>query len=259
LSTSDIHSSAAKGFEASPEAYERGRAGYPKEAIDCLVKELSITRSSTVLDLGAGTGKLTRALLSVGCPVIAVEPVAAMRLNFSRNTPDIEIRDGRAEDIPLEHESVDAVVCAQAFHWFDGVKAISEIHRVLKPGGTLGLIWNVRDESADWMAQLTQIMDPYAGDTPRYRTGIWRAAFEDSVLFTEFRHTQCAHTHTMSEDATVDRIASISFIAALPLPTRHKVLDQSRAVIQEQIEQTGGVGIKFPYRTDIFWTTRKDQ
>ena len=257
LDAHDIHPSAAKGFEASPQAYERGRAGYPQEAILILSDHLQLTKNSTVLDLGAGTGKLTRALLPLGCTLIAVEPVTAMRHALTRLTPGVEVLDGRAEDIPLDSGSVDAVICAQAFHWFDGTGAACEIHRVLKPGGTLGLIWNVRDESVEWVAQLTRIIDPYAGDTPRYRTGRWKEAFAGSEYFHSLSEAHCHHDHAMRIDAAIDRVTSISFIAALPETERTTVTEKTRDVLHDYLKSTGDDEIKFPYRVDMFWTTRK--
>lgn len=257
LDSPNIHRSAAMGFEASPDAYERGRADYPQEAILILSDRLQLAKTSTVVDLGAGTGKLTRALLPVGCTLIAVEPVTAMRRALTRLTPGVEVLDGCAEDIPLDSGSVDAVICAQAFHWFDGPPAAREIRRVLKPGGTLGLIWNVRDESVKWVADLTRIMDPYAGDTPRYRTGRWKEALEGSEYFHPLSKAHCEHEHAMSLDAAIDRVTSISFIAALPETERATVTQETRAVLHAHLESTGDDEIKFPYRVDIFWTTRK--
>ena len=258
LDSQDIHPSATKGFEAAPQAYERGRAGYPLEATRVLAKELRISGRSTVLDLGAGTGKLCRALLPTNCRLIAVDPVAAMRDTLSQQVPGVEVLHGRAEDIPLDRGSVDAVICAQAFHWFDGAAALKEIHRVLKPGGRLGLIWNVREESVDWVARLTRIIDPYAGDTPRYRTGQWKNAFTLSKLFTGLSEAHFDHEHRLSIDAAIDRVTSISFIAALPEDARQKVIRETRSVLQTHPHLRESDEVTFPYRVEMFWSTRID-
>ena len=133
-----IHESAAKGFAAGADAYERGRPSYSPEAIAHIVRELRIGPGKTVLDLAAGTGKLTRQLVPSGAELVAVEPIPEMRAKLAAAVPQAEIRDGTAEAIPAENHSIDAVVVGQAFHWFDGIRALSEIRRVLRPDGGLG-------------------------------------------------------------------------------------------------------------------------
>ena len=154
---------AARGFEHAPKPYEIGRPPYPPEAIERLVAELEIEDGKRVLDLAAGTGKLTRLLVPTGAFVVAVEPVEGMRAALMTSLPQVEAVAGTAEAIPLPNGSVDAVTVGQAFHWFDGDAALAEIHRVLRPGGRLGLIWNVKDESVDWIEKLGGIMEAYRG------------------------------------------------------------------------------------------------
>ena len=130
-----INEVAAKGFSSAADIYERGRPGYAPEAVSWLCERLGIGPERTVLDLAAGTGKLTRDLVPSGARVIAVEPLDEMRAHLERVVPAAESLAGTAEQIPLADGSVDAVVCAQAFHWFDPERALPEIHRVLRPGG----------------------------------------------------------------------------------------------------------------------------
>ena len=129
-----IHEAAARGFQQASEAYERGRPTYPPEAIARLVTALGIGPHSTVVDLAAGTGKLTRQLVPSGARLIAVEPVEAMRATFARVLPGVTILEGTAEALPLPDASAEALVVGQAFHWFDGPAALAEIHWVLRPG-----------------------------------------------------------------------------------------------------------------------------
>ena len=110
-----------------------------------------------MLDLAAGTGKLTQAIVAAGASVVAVEPLEGMREQLQAALPEVPALDGSAEQIPLEDASVDAVLVGQAFHWFDHARALDEIARVLRPGGVLGLLWNVRDDSIAWVTDLGQI------------------------------------------------------------------------------------------------------
>ena len=144
--TDSIHVAAATGFEAGADAYERARPTYPPDAVAFIVETLDLRPGRTVLELGAGTGKLTRLLVPSGARILALEPVEAMRAKLVESVPGVELVDGTAEAIRLPNGSVDAVVVAQAFHWFDAIRALSEIHRVLRPGGRVVLAWNRRDE-----------------------------------------------------------------------------------------------------------------
>lgn len=151
------HQRQASSFGAAAAAYERGRPPYPAEAIDWLLPD----GASRVLDLGAGTGKLTRLLRDRGLDVLAVEPSAGMREQLARAVPDVPLHAGSAEEIPLADGSVNAVLVAQAWHWVDLSRAVPEVARVLVPGGRLGLVWNIRDEREDWVAELGRILhDP---------------------------------------------------------------------------------------------------
>ena len=172
-----IHRAAATGFAKGAATYVKGRPDYPPEVEDWLRGDLSLRKGKTVLDLGAGTGKFIPSLRATDAAIIAVEPVPAMLAQLVERNPGITAKEGSAEHIPLAGNSVDAVVCAQSFHWFARREALAEIHRVLKPGGVLGLIWNVRNESVGWVAALTEIMRPYEGNTPRHHTQKWRQLF----------------------------------------------------------------------------------
>jgi ubiquinone/menaquinone biosynthesis C-methylase UbiE len=149
---------AAEAFDRASDEYERGRPSYPAEAVAQLVEALRIGPGRTVLDLAAGTGKLTRLLAGTGARIVAVEPAAGMRRRLEDDLPTVVALAGTAEAIPLGNGTVDAVTVAQAFHWFDGEAAIAEIHRVLVPGGRLGLVWNGRDLRDPFQTRLSEIM-----------------------------------------------------------------------------------------------------
>ncbi len=146
-----VHHSAAAGYKTAADTYIKGRPDYPPQVSQWLTQTLGLDSHKTVIDLGAGTGKFTGRLVATDAQVIAVEPVAQMLEKLSAAWPQVLAVSGTATDLPLPDASVDAVVCAQAFHWFATPEALSEIARVLKPGGKLGLIWNLRDTQVSWV------------------------------------------------------------------------------------------------------------
>lgn len=249
-----IHRSAAEGFQAGADAYERGRPAYSQEAVERLAKELLILPGSRVLDLAAGTGKLTRLLVPTGADIVAVEPVAAMRARLASAVPGIETLDGTAEAIPLPDGSVDAVTVGQAFHWFHGDRALAEIHRVLRPHGGLGLIWQARDPVRPWIEQLNAIIDRADDGHPRFRTLEWRAAFERSRLFGPLESAEYATVQRADEATIVDRVASISYIAALPDEARSAVLSEVRELLATDVELRDADVIELPYKVHVYWT-----
>jgi SAM-dependent methyltransferase len=167
--------------------------------------------------------------------------------------PAVVALRGEAQSLPVASDGCNAVLCAQAFHWFATPAALAEIHRVLRPGGMLGLIWNVRDQSVDWVAKLDGIMAPFEGDAPRYYNGEWRGVFP-ARGFEPLRERSFAYSHVGApEHVIVDRVASVSFIAALPTPTRERVLDQVRMLIAATPALAGAETVGFPYVTRVYW------
>ncbi|HXR00101.1 MAG TPA: methyltransferase domain-containing protein [Pseudomonas sp.] len=253
-----VHTAAQVGFSTQAGTYTQGRPDYPQALDAWLTDVLGIHPHSTVVDLGAGTGKFTRRLTSLTDQVIAVEPVDAMRAEFARHLPDTQIVQGTAQAIPLADATADALVCAQAFHWFASQAALSQIHRVLKPGAALGLVWNVRDESVDWVAEITRIITPYEGDTPRFYTGDWRLPF-DGQYFAEPQLTCFNHVHTgNAETVIMNRFLSVSFIAALPAADKAVVTEQLRGLINTHPALRGRETIDFPYQTQAYVCRRLD-
>jgi SAM-dependent methyltransferase len=234
-----LHPAAARGFARSAEAYERGRPGYPDEAIHHLLGLLP--PRPVVLDLAAGTGKLTRPLLEAGLSVIAVEPVAEMR----EALPDAaRALDGTAEAIPLEDAAVSAVTVGQAFHWFDGDAALAEIARVLTPGGHLALLWNRRVEDDSANVAIEALLAPYRGEVPTHRGDGWRAAFDRTARFEPVEQRVFANEQELDADGLEARVGSISFVAALEPGERAAVIERARALAGE-----GTVTV--PYRTEV--------
>ena len=247
-----VHTSAQQGFSTQAVTYAQGRPDYPRQLTGWLADTLHINAHSTVIDLGAGTGKFTRLLSTLAPTLIAVEPVEAMGAQLAKLLPDVRLLPGTAEAIPLEAASADAVVCAQAFHWFSTEAALADIHRVLKPGGRLGLVWNVRDESVDWVAAITAIITPYEGDTPRFHTGHWREAFTGEY-FSAPEMTCFPYSHVGSpQEVIMDRFLSVSFIAALGPAEKATVTAQLQALIDTHPALKGRDTVAFPYQTQAY-------
>jgi SAM-dependent methyltransferase len=242
-----IHDEARRGFGQGAEAYERGRPGYPARAIRWLERRLELGPGRTVVDVGAGTGKLTRELMTSGADVLAVEPVAAMRAVFEQSVPEARVSDGTAEALPLDDGSVDAILVAQAFHWFDGPAALAEFHRVLRPGGRMALIWNRRLRGQPLWRAISEITEPYRRDTPTHYGGEWRASMVSTALFTRVDELEVPYEQDLDPDQLVDRIGSTSFIASLGDDERGRVLARIRAVAAG-----AGGSVRLGYATEAY-------
>jgi SAM-dependent methyltransferase len=239
LSGRGLHPAAAVGFARSAEDYERARPGYPRAAVAWLLSR--IAAGASVLDLAAGTGKLTRPLIDAGLEVVAVEPVEEMRAALPAGA---RVVDGTAEAIPLDDCSVDAVTVGQAFHWFDGEAALAEIQRVLRPDGLLALFWNRRLESDPVNRRISELLAPYRGGIPRLRGDAWRAAFERSARVGALEERVFPNRQVLDATGLAGRIGSISFVAALAPAERAGVIERARALARE-----GAVTV--PYRCEV--------
>ncbi|HZS24923.1 MAG TPA: class I SAM-dependent methyltransferase [Gaiellaceae bacterium] len=242
---SELHP-ATRGF-ASADRYERGRPSYPAAALAAIVERLQLRAGRTVLDLAAGTGKLTRLLASSGAGVVAVEPVAEMRTELERRVPGIRVLDGTAERIPLADGSVDGVTVAQAFHWFRADEALREIHRVLRPNEWLALVWNVRDERDRLQAELSRLVAPLEHGVPRRHERDWRTVFDASDLFEHAEVRTFANVQEVDEQGLVERITSISFVAAADDATRAEIEARVRALVRD-----AELPIRLPYTTELY-------
>ena len=240
-----VHRAAAAGFAARAEEYERGRPGYP----DAAIAALGLEAGSTVVDLAAGTGKLSRPLAALGAHVIAVEPIAEMRALIGA---PVEALEGTAEAIPVADGIADAVTVAQAFHWFDGDRALVEIHRVLRPGGELALIWNRRREDDGVTGAVEEIIGPYRGETPHHRSGRWRDAFDRTDLFGPLRERRFDNAQELDGEGLALRFGSVSFVAALPDDERDAVLDRLRGLAPDG-------PVQITYVTELFVCRRAER
>jgi SAM-dependent methyltransferase len=242
-----IRDEARRGFQAGAAAYERGRPGYPAGVIEWLRTELGLGPGRTVADVGAGTGKLSRELVATGATVLAVEPVPGMRDVLGRAVPGVQILDGTAEMMPVAGESVDAITVAQAFHWFDVPRTLAEFHRVLRPGGRFAVIWNRRLREQPLHQAIHEITEPHRHDSPSHYDSGWRESIAADGGFTAAGETKIPFEQQFDADGLVDRVGSISFIAALDDRERERVLGRVRALALD-----AGQPLRLGYSTEAY-------
>jgi SAM-dependent methyltransferase len=223
-------------FGPSADAYERYRPGYPQDAVAWLLGD----RPLHVLDVGAGTGKLTRTLLDAGHDVVAVEPDPGMRAAFAAGMPGIDVVEGAAEALPVADAAFDAVAAGQAFHWFDQSRALPEIARVLRPGGLLGVIFNFRDESEPWVAELARILRHPEADADLRSFGPLFGAIEEASF---------AHAQSIDIPALLGLVSSRSYAIVMPADEREAMLAQVEALGRRVAASSADGRLRLPYVT----------
>ena len=234
-SADDISEVASEGFGSAAEAYERGRPSYPDDLVAWLVERLGIAPGRAVLDLAAGTGKLTRLLLPTSADLVAIEPVDAMRDRLLRACPGVEAIAGTAESIPRADASVDAVTVAQAFHWFEPGPALAEIARVLRPGGALGIAFNERDVREPWVAELSKLIR--WDERERWRVPYtvevdWAEVLaEHGPRFGPVERYDTTYLQPMDAETLVHRVLSTSYLARLPQVEQAELADRVRSLV----------------------------
>ncbi len=248
--------SLASSFGSAARAYAEHRPDYAPAAAQWA---LQVAPGSRVLDLGAGTGKLTGTLLGVGAEVTAVEPDPAMLGELRRAVPDVRALAGSAEDIPLPDGSVDAVLAGNALHWFDMTVAGPEIARVLAPGGVLAGLWNLLDNRVEWIASLERISGP-AVIGRRDTFSSWRAATADlhlsaGDLFVGASQAEFAHTQRRTADSLVATLATRAGVLVLPEPERQATLDRIGDFLSSRPETSRG-GFDVPLLTGVLRVVR---
>jgi SAM-dependent methyltransferase len=191
-----------------------------------------------VVDLAAGTGKLTRELVRTGAEVIAVEPVAEMRAALAGLLPGVTAVEGTAQATTLRAASADVVTVAQAFHWFATESALAEIARVLRPAGILVLVWNRRDLDQPVQAEVTRIIEPFRSDTPSHLSGVWQQVMSSTSLFASVAEVHIDSEQVVDRSALVDRVGSISFVANLPDSQRLSLLAEIAELVGDEPAST---------------------
>jgi ubiquinone/menaquinone biosynthesis C-methylase UbiE len=225
----------AQAFDDVAASYERGRPGYPVELIEWMTGRGLLGEGRTAIDLGAGTGKLTRPLMESGARVIAVEPLAAMRAELSRVHPDAEALEGTAEAIPVESGIADTVTCGMAFHWFANDIAFAEIARVLRTAGELVIVTNGFEQTTPLQRRVVQMRsDVQNGTGMSAGTSNWREVIGSSERFAFAEEVSFHNEVIVDLEGMLDRVRSSSPIARLPEQRRLELLDELRAMVDDE-------------------------
>ena len=237
----------ARSFERTADAYERGRPGYAEAALDAV----PVRADAAVLDLAAGTGKLTRQLVRRFERVVAVEPLSGMRAVLQHVVPEAEALPGTATEIPLEDAAVGAVFVGEAFHWFGNDDAVREIARVLRPGGTLAVLFNQADGKIEppLPQAFRDALDSVALVKPpefTVRSGLWRTPFPGP--FEPFTEISFPNAVELDREEMLANVASWSTVAGLPDAERGQLLEQLSALLPEG-------SYRHPLRTHLYVTT----
>jgi SAM-dependent methyltransferase len=237
------HDLGAQGF-AQGALYDAARPRYPDEAVALVVERFALDQRSRVLDLGAGTGIFSRQVRPFVGALTAVEPSASMRETLTLTTADVEVLDGSDVAIPTPDAQFEAVVVAQAFHWFDAPRALIEIHRVLVPGGGLALLWNERDTRVAWIRDFDHAMlwDEFQPFDSRVDYG---AVVADGP-FDDVERRSCRHRQRLTHDQVRQRVASTSYVTLMGEDERSGLLARVTRVLEGQPDP-----VEMPYVTDV--------
>lgn len=249
-----VHPVAQSGFGLAAELYQQARPSYPHEITQWLIEQLHLGQHDKLLDLGSGTGKFLANLSLISQEITAVEPVAEMLEQLQITYPHVHSLQASSQELPFDNNNFDAIFCAQSFHWFADSASLQEMYRVLKPGAKLGLIWNQRDESIDWVKALTNCIKPYEADTPRYHHQDWQKVFENQKMFklldvVTFQNFQSGPV----EEVVCKRLLSTSFIAAMPQKQQQSLQQQFEQIVATYTGKLVKDLIDFPYKTYAYF------
>ncbi|KAI9352842.1 S-adenosyl-L-methionine-dependent methyltransferase [Obelidium mucronatum] len=271
-----VHAISAQGFNIAAKLYRTARPDYSKASIDALLAAYSPTEPKhkiQILEIGSGTGIFTKhflnhtSLASSQATLYCLEPNAAMRSSASKDSSAsvtlkfITEPTASAANIPLESNSIDRVYIAQAFHWFADLVSLREIHRVLKPGGTLGLVWNMEDDATAWVRGIRDLYERFDTGVPQYRKGYWRNVFNESEAAGLFRlplqETRVTHIQVCvgGKEAIWNRVLSKSYISVLGPDQQERLKAELLNELEKHhIDFDLEGNVLYPYTTDVFLT-----
>ena len=250
----DLHPLVA-GYTDMADEYELGRPGYPPEVVAAVAERLGLPARARIADVGAGTGKLTRALIAAGHDVVAIEPLPGFRERLRAGVPEADARDGTAEALPLADAEVDAVVCANAFHWFDAPRAVAEFARVIRPGGGLALIQHdgvEDDRSAPWSRELHAVIQGLRPEYPAYVGDYGRGAVTAHPAFGPMTTTELRSRYPTDPGRILAHVASMSWVGGLAPDDRAAALNRAAEVLERHAVAT----VTVPLRTTL-WTSAR--
>lgn len=245
MTTDDL---GTRGFAQGTDRYERARPSYAAEAVEHLCAGAGIGPGTRVLDLAAGTGKLTRLLVERGAKVVAVEPSAAMRETFARVVEGVPVYAGSAERIPAPAGAYDVVTVAQAFHWFEPEAALGEIARVLRPGGALAMVWNELDESEAFVAGLHEV-----AEWPFHKLHDYRSELAAAEPFAPAERRVFRWRDELTHDQVLERFSTFSYVAAMEAEPKAQLMSRVREFVQAHAEP-----VELAYLTDTYVAPRRE-
>ena len=246
-------------YESTAKDYDKGRLDYPLDSVQKFLTALEYKPSDKVCDLGAGTGKLTSAMLEIApdVDIVAVEPSPEMGRIFAEKFSSIPLLQSSAEAIPLPDASVDIVVVGTAFHWFANKQALAEIARILKPNGRLGLIWNILDRQVSLVRELYYLLDYKRSAKNFHKTHDaleWRDVFVGQYLFTPLKHSVTHYTYTSVAEDIVNRMLASKIVGAFGLNEITKLRDNIRVILHAH--NLDPQAFAMPYRVEMYWTEK---
>ncbi|KAI8066690.1 S-adenosyl-L-methionine-dependent methyltransferase [Gongronella butleri] len=261
VSTQQPHETAVSGFDKQTDNYDLARPSYPASAIEKI--QSLLPAHAKVAEIGSGTGIMTRLLVAAGFDITAIEPVDGMRKKFSESLPDVPVIKATAWDTTLPDASQDAVIIAQAFHWFDDLNTLKEANRILKPNGKLMLIWNMESKSAKWVDQLRALYESYDSAAPQYRKNQWQKVFEEpasaSLFQLPLQHAHFDYNMPSARELIMPRILSKSYIAVMDEEEQARLAARVNAVLDDPAyefacDENGK--FVYPHDTDLYWAEK---
>jgi SAM-dependent methyltransferase len=251
---SDDRSRRARSFGAVADLYDRTRPDYPDDAVEWALAPVGAPTSVRVADLGAGTGIMTRRLLTLGYTPVPVEPDPKMRARLEASTPGVSAHAGSAEELPLPDGSLDAAVAAQSYHWFDHDRAHREIARVVRSGGVFAAIWNIRDESEPWVHQLSEILGEERASDSAERIDPISASFGDG--FGPIERGIFHHSESYTPDTLVALLQSRSYFITASPQHQNELIERVRELAMTHPDLAGRDRFALPYRTEVYRAVR---